>query len=72
MISATSPLKSTHVKSIHVLDEESEVIKCEKCNFNTEDAKSLRQHIVKDHGVNIFHGLELRNNNALNQEKEKD
>ena len=48
-----------------LLDEEAKIRKCDKCYFDTEAAISLRQHIIKEHSVNLFHGLEIQTNTAL-------
>ena len=41
------------------LEEREENLSCDKCAHITKNAKSLREHIVKEHTVNIFQGLRL-------------
>ena len=57
--SALNPKRKSKVKKAGPLEEESENVNCDKCEYNTKNADDLRKHIVKDHTVNVFQGLDL-------------
>ena len=46
------------------LVEEAEILECDKCDVTTTNAENLRKHIVQDHTVNVFHGLQIQSSNS--------
>ena len=42
------------------LEENSELVRCDGCEFSTTITKDLRAHIVNEHTVNVFRDLELQ------------
>ena len=39
------------------LDEEADCISCDRCDFTTDNANVLRNHIIDKHTVNLFRGV---------------
>ena len=52
--------RKPHSTEKQSLDEEAEIITCDKCTFTTTIAECLREHIISHHTVNVFRGLDIQ------------
>ena len=60
----------TNHPDFDTLDENVEIMICDKCSFETKNATDLREHIPKYHTENLFQGLELQSTEFANSTKE--
>ena len=74
VLSNLNPNLRTTSHEENTLDEDAEIIQCDKCDFSTIDGNLFRKHISSLHQVNLFQGLNFestssdeRTDNAVQQ-----
>ena len=69
ILSSMKPKKNTN-KTVN-LEESTELIVCDRCEFSTTSTKELRGHIVSEHTVNLFQDLEIQTNSLKEIEQQQ-